>query len=151
MQNPTGPEKERQLINFTFLTKFLFSSVECFHVAMEKYFEHDTSGIGKERCAKYCSFCTGGHESFAGTFRKAELIGVLCQMLFESRCPDGDKFLDELKKAKKTIYEPEAVPKLLAAPFHGLWAMLLAFSFVMVSCASAASAADSFSAGGGGG
>ena len=96
MQNPAGPEREQQLVNYHHLMKFLLAPEECFHLRMEIYFEHDTFVIGKSRCERYFSFCTGAHKFFGETFCKRELIGVLCSACSDGRLPNVVNFFEDI-------------------------------------------------------
>ena len=119
MRNPAGPDRDSQMIRFHELMKMLFAPEECFHVALEKYFEHRGS-TSRGPCRFYCSFCSSNHTDFAGTFRKAELISVLSTECFNGNTPSADNFLKTMKRCKTSIYKPDEVPKGIVGPIHGL-------------------------------
>lgn len=125
MQNPAGDDRDSQMIRFHELMKMIFAPEECFHVALENYFERRGSGT-RPPCRFYCSFCSSDHVDFAGTFRKAELISVLSTECFNGNTPSADDFIKIIKRNKASIYEADEVPKGVVGPIHGLCLQLLA-------------------------
>ena len=125
MKHKAGAEWDNQLVRFQEFMKLCFAPDECFHVALERYFEHKDSDE-RPPCKLYCSFCSSDHTHFAGTSRKAELISVLSTECFKEQPPTADFFIKTIKHLKDTIYEPEEVPKGVVGPIHGLCLQLLA-------------------------
>ena len=125
MRNPAGQDRDSQMVRFHELMKMIFAPEECFHVALETYFER-RGYASRPPCRFYCSFCSSDHADFAGTFRKAELISVLSTECFNGTPPSTDNFHKTMKRCKSSIYEPDEVPKGVVGPIHGLCLQLLA-------------------------
>ena len=126
MKHKAGLERDNQMLRFHELMKLCFTPDECFHVALENYFEHPDYSGKRPACKLYCSFCSSDHNEFAGTFRKAELISILSTECFKGQPPSADHFVKIIKGFKDTIYEPNEVPRGVVGPIHGLCLQLLA-------------------------
>ena len=77
MRKPASTQRDIEIVRFFHLMKVIYTPEQCFHAALEEYFEHDSSNSSKQPSGTNCSFCTGGHKEFAGEFRKKELTGWL--------------------------------------------------------------------------
>ena len=77
MRKPASAQRDLEIVRFFHSLKVAYTPEQCFHTALEEYFEYDTSLHTKQPCGTYCSYCTCGHKEFAGEFRKKELIGWL--------------------------------------------------------------------------
>ncbi|KAL7524738.1 hypothetical protein ACHAWF_002535 [Thalassiosira exigua] len=138
MQEKEKAERDRQLVALFELLQLTLTPTECFHVALERYFEHDREDHVRCECGHYCSYCTGGHDELTGTFRRKELCGLLVSKCFNGTQPSHKDFIRFIKSVKNEIYEPGESPDKVMGPIHALCLQLVANGIVDLSIAEAA-------------
>ena len=83
------------------MLELLVLPVECYHVAIERYVERETSG-DKPSCPKHCSKCTGENAAATGQIKKVCWQSVLTEAVSGVTGGVGvASFLKTLKKGKK--------------------------------------------------
>ena len=91
--------------------ELLILPTECYNVAIERYFEWETSA-DKLSCPKHCSKCRGEIADATGRIRKVCWQSVLTEVV--SGATGGvsvASFLKTLEKAKKNLFHKDDVPK----------------------------------------
>ena len=106
--------KEEQKIQITQLhqvLELLALTTECYHVAIERYFEWKTSA-DKPSCPKHCSKCRGEIADATGRIKKVCWQSVLTEAINgASGGVSVGGFLKTLKKARKNLFHKDDVPK----------------------------------------
>ena len=121
MTNSDASERKRLANHLFDVLRLLVIPSQCYHVAIERYFEWDVHTPGS--CNNMCSYCCGAHITFTGQFIRRQVEGVLTSLFsVKLMVPPG-----ELKKAlndsRKKIF---IIPPKNMGRIHALMLQLIA-------------------------
>ena len=110
MQCDCLKERHIQLAQIHEVLRVLLIPTECYHAAMEKYFEWE-SHSNKSECTDYCSKCLGDIEKSTKRVNKRGLISLLVQQVHGTSSAVSVKdFVRMLKGSKREIFHEQDVP-----------------------------------------
>ncbi|KAL7529642.1 hypothetical protein ACHAWF_003062 [Thalassiosira exigua] len=130
MKQKDKAQRERELVALFQVLQLALTPKDCFHIAMERFFEQDRPESERTPCRHYCSFCTGGHDELTGVFRRKELSGLLVSKCFNGSSPTHKDFPKFIKGVKNDIYEPGEAPDEVVGPIHALCLQMVANGIV---------------------
>ena len=64
--------------------KLLMNSEECYHSAIENYFEREPVP-NKPRCDKFCSSCDGTNTNTTGLFHQRQFMSILATNMTQTK------------------------------------------------------------------
>jgi len=125
MSNEDIAERKRNLAEMMLVIKLLMNSKECYHSAIENYFERDPIP-NKPRCVKFCSSCDGTIRNLTGLFYRRHIMSILATKMMGTKQLTPKAMLKLLKQNKTNIFHSAHVPKKKTGQFHALAIQLLA-------------------------
>jgi len=125
MSNEDSMERKRLLAEMMLVLKLLMNSEECYHSALENYFERECVP-NKPRCEIFCSSCDGTISKMTGLFHQRPLMSILATNMTQTKPLTPKALLKLLKQNKTTIFHSAHVPNKKTGQFHALAIQLLA-------------------------
>ena len=126
-------ERQIQLRQVHEVLRFLLLAKVCYHTAMERYFEWETSG-NKQDCVNYCSMCLGDTKKLTGRVNRQGVVSLLVQRVHGS---DKDVTLRDLvrsmKESRKTLSHRDDVPSQGVGQIHALCLQLIAAGIISLA------------------
>ena len=119
MSNADKDERKHLLADMMLVLQLLMNTKECYHSALEVYFEREPDS-NKTPCENFCSSCDGSIANLTGLFYHRQLMSFLATKVNGSKHITPQVLLKLLKQNKTTIFHPDHVPKKKTGQFHAL-------------------------------
>lgn len=121
MTSEEANERKRLAHQLLDVLRILVIPDQCYHVAIERYFEWDvhTEGV----CNNMCSYCCGATSAFTGKFHRTQVEGVLTSVFSANLTVSPEIIKKAIRAARHKIF---LIPTKTMGPIHALMLQMVA-------------------------